>query len=145
MASPVPTWWTRTGTPTLTLVLTVSSSRVLPLRVTYVTVLPKRYRRGPLVSFSTIALPGVYSVIVPLPSVVVVVVVVSETCPHANGATTAKAMLKSTFLMILPFFFSCCSDKPSVFRLNFGPGEELAAILDSHLPCTPDVSRQIFC
>jgi hypothetical protein len=42
----------------------------------------------------------VYSVIVPLPSVVVVVVVVSETCPHANGATTAKAILKSIFFMI---------------------------------------------
>jgi hypothetical protein len=42
----------------------------------------------------------VYSVIVPLPSVVVVVVVVScETCPHANGATHAKAMLKSIFFM----------------------------------------------
>src|SRR5437762_6974211 len=53
-----------------------------------VTVLPKRYRRGPPLSLSTMALPGVYSVIVPLPSVVVVVVVVSETCPHANGATT---------------------------------------------------------
>jgi hypothetical protein len=50
-------------------------------------------------------LPGEYSVIVPLPSVVVVVVVVvSETCPHANGATTAKAMVKSIFLMISPFF-----------------------------------------
>ena len=29
-----------------------------PLRVTYVTVLPKRYRTGPLVSLRTIALPG---------------------------------------------------------------------------------------
>jgi len=28
--------------------------------------------------------------------------VVSETCPHANGATTANAMLKSVFFMI-PF------------------------------------------
>jgi len=56
-------------------------------------------------SLSTIALPGVYSVIVPLPSVVVVVVVVSETCPHANGATTANAMLKSTFLIV--FSLSC--------------------------------------
>src|SRR5437762_6253811 len=70
-----------------------------------VTVLPKRYRRGPPLSLSTIALPGVYSVIVPLPSVVVVVVVVSETCPHANGATTANAMLKSTFLIV--FSLSC--------------------------------------
>jgi len=45
----------------------------------------------------------VYSVIVPLPSVVVVVVVVSETCAHANGATTANAMLRSNFFMIPPF------------------------------------------
>ena len=40
--------------------------------------------------------------IVPLPWVVVVVLVVSETCPHANGATTANAMLKSIFFMF-PF------------------------------------------
>jgi len=33
---------------------------------------------------------------------VVVVVVVSETCAHANGATTAKAMLKNIFFMISP-------------------------------------------
>src|SRR5215510_2255542 len=89
------------GKPTLILVLTASSSRTRPLRVTYVTVLPKRYRTGPLVSLSTIALPGVYSVIVPLASVVVVVVVVvvSETCAHANGATNAKAMLNRIFFM----------------------------------------------
>jgi len=36
---------------------------------------------------------------------VVVVVVVSETCPHANVATHAKAMLKSIFFMIFPFLF----------------------------------------
>jgi hypothetical protein len=47
-------------------------------------------------------LPGVYSVIVPLASVVVVVVVVSETCPHANGATNAKAMLNTIFFMFSP-------------------------------------------
>src|SRR5439155_6061007 len=97
---------TRTGTPTLTLVLTVSSSRTLPLRVTYVTVFPKRYVRGPALSLSTIVLPGVYSVIVPLPSVVVVVVVVSETCAHANGATTAKAILSSSCFIVLSFFTS---------------------------------------
>jgi hypothetical protein len=44
-------------------------------------------------------LPGVYSVIVPVASVVVVVVVVSETCPHANGATNAKAILNTIFFM----------------------------------------------
>src|SRR6266404_3086553 len=44
-------------------------------------------------------LPGENSVIVPLPSVVVVVVVVSETCAHANGAAAANAMLSTTFLM----------------------------------------------
>src|SRR5437660_12090677 len=55
------------------------------------------------------ALPGVNSVIVPLPSVVVVVVVVSETCAHANGAAAANAMLSSTFFMFslpLPFHTS---------------------------------------
>lgn len=40
-------------------------------------------------------LPGVYSVIVPLPSVVVVVVVVSETCAHANGAAIIRAKLST--------------------------------------------------
>src|SRR6266496_3346766 len=63
-------------------------------------------------------LPGVYSVIVPLPSVVVVVVVVSETCPHANGATTAKAMVKSIFLMI-SLSLSYYGDKSSLFRVSF--------------------------
>jgi hypothetical protein len=48
-------------------------------------------------------LPGVYSVIVPVASVVVVVVVVSETCPHAKGATNANAMLNTIF-----FMFSLC-------------------------------------
>jgi hypothetical protein len=35
----------------------------------------------------------------PLPSVVVVVVVVSETCAHANGAATANAILSITFFI----------------------------------------------
>jgi hypothetical protein len=47
-------------------------------------------------------LPGVYSVIVPLASVVVVVVVVSDTCPHANGATNAKAILNTILFMFSP-------------------------------------------
>jgi hypothetical protein len=29
-------------------------------------------------------------------------VVVSETCPHANGATNAKAMLNNIFFMFFP-------------------------------------------
>jgi hypothetical protein len=41
-------------------------------------------------------------VIIPLASVVVVVVVVSETCAHANGATNAKAMLNTVFFMFSP-------------------------------------------
>ena len=46
-------------------------------------------------------LPGEYVVIVPLPSVVVVVVVeVSETCAHANGAATANAILNISFFII---------------------------------------------
>ncbi len=40
---------------------------------------------GPALSFNTIVPPGLSSVIVPLPSVVVVVVVVSVNCAHANG------------------------------------------------------------
>jgi hypothetical protein len=54
----------------------------------------------PAVSFSTMVLPGVNSAMVPLPSVVVVVVVVCDTCAHANGA--ANAMLNITFFI---FFF----------------------------------------
>jgi uncharacterized Fe-S cluster-containing MiaB family protein len=56
----------------------------------------------------------VYSVIVPVPSVAVVVVVVVRSCgtswvfmsgcrmvcPHVNDATAAKAMLKSIFFII---------------------------------------------
>jgi hypothetical protein len=41
----------------------------------------------------------VNSVIVPLPSVVVVVVV-DETCPQAKGATAANAMLNIVFFML---------------------------------------------
>src|SRR5205085_9373928 len=44
-------------------------------------------------------LPGVYSVIVPSLSVVVVVVVVLEVCAQANGAATASAMLRSVFFI----------------------------------------------
>src|SRR5437868_6913457 len=43
-------------------------------------------------------LPGVYSVIVPSLSVVVVVVVL-EVCAQANGAATASAMLRSVFFI----------------------------------------------
>jgi hypothetical protein len=43
---------------------------------------------------------------VPLPSVVVVVVVVSETCAHAKGPTTANAILSNIFLIVLfPYIF----------------------------------------
>jgi hypothetical protein len=37
---------------------------------------------------------------VPLPSVVVVVVVVSETCAHAKGAATAKTILSNIFFIV---------------------------------------------
>jgi hypothetical protein len=44
-------------------------------------------------------------VIVPLPSVVVVVVVVSETCAQAKGATNAKTKLSNIFFIVfLPYF-----------------------------------------
>src|SRR6266705_530887 len=49
-------------------------------------------------------LPGVYSVMVPLPSVVVVVVVVCDTCAHANGAANPSAMHR-IILFIFPFFY----------------------------------------
>ena len=48
-------------------------------------------------------LPGVYSVMVPLPSVVVVVVVVCDTCAHANGVASPNAM-HSIILFIIIFF-----------------------------------------
>jgi len=51
--------------------------------------------------------PGVNSVIVPLPSVVVVVVVVDETYPQAKGATAANAMLNTVFFML--FLSSWCA------------------------------------
>src|SRR5204863_9230051 len=109
----------------LIVLLTFSSSKSLTHLVTYYTVSPKRYRTGPLLSLSTIALPGVYSVIVPVPSVVVVVVVVvSETCPHANGATIANAMLKSVFFRISLACFSCFGDKLPVYRLHLGSGRK---------------------
>src|SRR6266496_4698878 len=82
------------------------------------TVFPKWYVRGPLVSLSTIVFPGVYSVIVPLPSVVVVVVVVSETCAHANGATTAKAILNSIFFIVLFPFLSLSKANTSPRRFS---------------------------
>ena len=44
--------------------------------------------------------------IVPLPSVVVVVVVVSDTCAHANGAATATAILSSSCFIVFSFFIS---------------------------------------
>jgi hypothetical protein len=87
----------------------------------------------------------VYSVIVPLPSVVVVVVVVSETCPHANGATTANAILKSTFLIVLSL--SCLvAVAVSLSRagLILRPDDEFAAILDSRVPYRPDASKSLF-
>src|SRR5205823_13060216 len=62
------------------------------------------------------ALPGVNSVIVPLPSVVVVVVVVSETCAHANGAAAANAMLSSTFFMFSLLVPSTRANTPRLCR-----------------------------
>jgi hypothetical protein len=56
-----------------------------------------------LLSFNTIALPGVNSVIVP-EFVVVVVVVVCELWAHANGDAMAKAVISSNFF-IFPFCF----------------------------------------
>src|SRR5882757_2336617 len=61
-------------------------------------------------------LPGLYSVIVPLPSVVVVVVVVSETCAQANGATTANVRLSSiVFIVLFPCFPAGRTFQPGSF------------------------------
>src|SRR5215469_7115726 len=62
-------------------------------------------------------LPGVYSVIVPLASVVVVVVVVSETCPHANGASHANAMLNTAFFIFSPLLVHCGGNHRSMYPL----------------------------
>ena len=56
--------------------------------------------------------------IVPLPSVVVVVVVVSETWPHANGATNAKAMLNTIFFMFFPLLVELPQSSSPSFRLD---------------------------
>src|SRR5436190_23289360 len=60
-------------------------------------------------------LPGVYSVIVPLPSVVVVVVVVSETCAHAKGAATAKTILSNSFFIVFSLLLFSAGER---FRLT---------------------------
>jgi hypothetical protein len=60
----------------------------------------------------------VYSVIVPLASVVVVVVVVCETCPQANGATIANAMLNSIFFLFSFLFFEYGTNIRSLFPKN---------------------------
>src|SRR6267143_1242959 len=64
-------------------------------------------------------LPGLYSVIVPLPSVVVVVVVVSETCAHANGAATAKTMLSSILFIVLFIPFGSFTHRANAHANSF--------------------------
>jgi hypothetical protein len=53
-----------------------------------------------VLSLRTIALPGVNSVIVPVPSVVVVVVVVDDVCAQAKGAAAANTTLSRSFFII---------------------------------------------
>jgi hypothetical protein len=65
-----------------------------------VTVFPNRYVRGWLLSLSTVTLPGVSSVITSVPSVVVF----CETCAHATGTTTAKAMPSNIFFIFMSPF-----------------------------------------
>ena len=62
-------------------------------------------RRGPLVSFKTMAEPGENSVMVPPPVVVVVVVVevVSLVWAHAIGAAEANTILSNSFFIDNPF------------------------------------------
>ena len=83
------------------LVLLNTMAGVLGIEPVYLDV-GRNFGAGRLQVFRTIALPGVNSVIVPAPSVVVVVVV-SETCAHANGAAIATAMLNSTFFIFFSF------------------------------------------
>jgi hypothetical protein len=82
-------------------------------------------------------LPGVYSVIVPLPSVVVVVVVVSETCAHASGAATAKAILSSSCFIVLSFFITFRQRRtfplPIFARLRKGGPGVLHCIIEDKL------------
>src|SRR4029450_10392491 len=90
-----------------------------------------------------IVLPGLYCVIVPLPSVVVVVVVVSETCPHANGATTAKAMVKNIFF-IFPFLVlvAMAITLPAP-GLIFRRRKELTTMLNSDAASAADVRQNL--
>jgi hypothetical protein len=64
-------------------------------------------------------------VIVPLASVVVVVVVVSETCPHANGATNAKAMLNTSFFMFSPLLLELRQPYSPSFPSKFEDSKDL--------------------
>jgi hypothetical protein len=73
-------------------------------------------------------------VIVPLPSVVVVVVVVSETWPHANGATNAKAMLNTIFFMFSSLLVELPQSSSPSFRLDLRLKELLHPIRIRFVP-----------
>src|SRR3954469_22258395 len=79
-------------------------------------------------------LPGVYSVIVPLPSVVVVVVVVSETCAHANGAAMARAILISVFFIYFSLSITrrVTTSANEFFPVTEAPPAVVAAVIGRH-------------
>jgi len=85
------------------------------------TVLPKRYVRGPLLSLSTITFPGVYSVIVPLPSVVVVVVVYAAGKHFRERAFVGDGNTRPTVLPALirrRGWFGCQQSATLLIRLT---------------------------
>src|SRR5438045_9296275 len=79
-------------------------------------------------------LPGVNSVMVPVPSVVVVVLVVCDTCAHANGAANANAMLNITFFIFPPFSFLTCLRRPIESPAHPNPLSVLGRKYDRRLP-----------
>jgi hypothetical protein len=79
---------------------------------------------------------------VPVASVVVVVVVVSETWPHANGATHAKAMLNTIFFMFSPLLVELPQSSSPSFRLSSRFKELLIA--DSNSLSAADVCAMRF-
>src|SRR5262249_15460042 len=81
-------------------------------------------------------LPGLNSVIVPEPSVVVVVVVVSDTCAQAKGAAIANAMLNTTF-----FIFALSSILPSSDRVRF---RTQSLIASTNGTCTCETSAPAY-
>jgi hypothetical protein len=58
---------------------------------------------------------------------VVVVVVVSETCAHANGAATAKAILSNSCFIVLSSLFLSARGEHSRCRSSLDSGKDAPA------------------